>query len=163
MKWRRHIVRSGSVCALLAWALGAVLLGLGNAFIKPVETGLLQFDRATPAAHVFAPVDPHLVGADAMALQHTHHADPSNEPAHPDSPASHHETPHHEASGPLPAHCLFCLDGLSASSISLVTFYLTPVLGATTHLRSVTSSVGFADTSLTPPVRAPPALPILQA
>ena len=38
MDWRQKITGSGLTLSLLAWSFGALLLGLGNAFIGPVDT-----------------------------------------------------------------------------------------------------------------------------
>jgi hypothetical protein len=158
MNWRQQISRSGAALSLLAWSFGAILLGLGNAFIGPVDTGLTQLDRSsiTLTTDERKAVDPLLSNADAKHLLHTHHTVSEDDAAQVRSLAPHHQTTHHDATGPLPAHCLFCLDGLSPLSIPPLDLYSAPAFDTAANLRFAALSLGFPYTGLIPPVRAPP-------
>lgn len=158
MNWRQQIIRSGSELSLLAWSFGAVLLGLGNAFIGPVDTDFSQLDRSpiALAADGHRPVNSQLSSADTKHSQHTHLTAVEDDGAQSPDLAPHHQTPHHDRAGPLPAHCLFCLDGLSPLSIPPLDPYSAPAFAAAGNLRLATLSRAFSYTALTPPVRAPP-------
>ena len=154
MNWRRQIIRTGSAMSLLAWSFGAVSLGLGNAVIGPVDTEFSQLDRSpiplTADGH--RPVNSHLGPADAKHPPHTHLTAAKDDAAQSPGVAPR----HHDPTGPLPAHCLFCLDGLSPLAVPTLDLFSTPAFGAAGNLRLATLSREFSPTTLSPPVRAPP-------
>jgi hypothetical protein len=158
MNWRRQIIRTGSAMSLLAWSFGAVLLGLGNAVIGPVDIELSQLDRSpiplTADGH--RPVNSHLGPADAKHPPHTHLTAAKDDAAQSPGVAPHHQPRHHDPTGPLPAHCLFCLDGLSPLAVPTLDLFSTPGFAAAGNLRLATLSREFSHTTLSPPVRAPP-------
>ncbi len=146
MNWRRQIIRTGSAMSLLAWSFGAVLLGLGNAVIGPVDTEFSQLDRSpiplTADGH--RPVNSHLGPADAKHPPHTHLTAAKDDAAQSPGVAPHHQPRHHDPTGPLPAHCLFCLDGLSPLAVPTLDLFLRRPLPPLGTLRLATLSREFS-------------------
>lgn len=100
----RHPIFSltGIALSLFAWVFGAFLLGMGNAYFG--VDGEFAAQRVSE-----------------QSTQHDHHQlvgyglnDAGNQPRTGSLGHSAHATPNE----PLPAHCLFCLDGLAATSDS---------------------------------------------
>jgi len=88
--------RAGIALSLFTWIFGAFLLGMGNAYFGVSSE---HTDSAETAQHAHQP----------LAGQGQH--DVGNEPRA--GSAAH--SAHAEPNEPLPAHCLFCLDGLAAT------------------------------------------------
>ena len=99
--------RIGTALCLSAWVFGAFLLGLGNAYFGgsgDFNARADTVDSTSHAHHPFAQHNLHDVGRD----QHALHA--------PSSTGSMAHSAHAGSNEPIPAHCLFCLDGLAATS-----------------------------------------------
>jgi len=158
MDWRQKITGSGLTLSLLAWSFGALLLGLGNAFIGPVDTEFSGLHGASLSSTALdrESADQHSMGVHTEQPPAFHYADLGSDGTHAHGSAPHQQTAHHEASGPLPAHCLFCLDGLSASAFPPLDIHCAPVFGAANSERFKAPSIGLCFSHLTPPVRAPP-------
>jgi len=170
MASRHHIIRLGFTLSLLAWSFGAVLLGLGNAFIAPVEMAVI--DRS-PEAHT----QPNLTTTTAQHTgshhhseahqsqqdQHSHHKAMATEavPAADANPG--HQSAHHDTTGALPAHCLFCLDGLAPSTLPQINLDTKPALSTADNPGLCKPSVGFCQVVMTPPLRSPPVHQFAQA
>lgn len=97
----RHPIlsRTGIALSLVAWVFGAFLLGMGNAHFGVSGE---QAGSAATTQHAHQP----LAG-------HGRH-DVDNEPRTGSVGHNAHAAPNE----PLPAHCLFCLDGLAATGDS---------------------------------------------
>lgn len=159
MNWRLHILRPGYFLTLFAWAFGAILLGLGNAFIGPVTLNAPALPGGSEIAATQQLHSLHHLGHEGDDLVHGHHT------ATTDSGSRHDQTPsnghgHHSLSGALPAHCLFCLDGLSPSAVALISLGLQPHSEPSISRPLQTPFAVVFDLVQTPKVRAPPLLPL---
>lgn len=159
MNWRLLILRPGYSLTLFAWAFGAILLGLGNAFIGPVAVKAPASPGGSEIAATQQLNSPHHLEHEGDDLVHGHHT------ATADSVSGHSQTAsngqgHHSLSGALPAHCLFCLDGLSPSAVMLIRLGLKPHSEPSVSLPPQTSFAVVFDLVQTPKVRAPPLLPL---
>ena len=97
----------GIALSLSAWIFGAFLLGMGNAYFGVTGEFGAHTDTADSNQHAhqqFAKYGLHDVDHDQHAL-HTS-----------SSTGSMGHSVHAGANEPLPTHCLFCLDGLAATS-----------------------------------------------
>ena len=163
MGWRHRIFRSGFTLSLLAWGFGAVLLGLGNAFIGPVEKVSTDMGSGghsqlslTSTAHANIDRHQHQPEKSANSGQDTHQHSSKTGAVQSSGSVAAHQTSHHATTGALPAHCLFCLDGLSPSSLPRLYLYPGPALGTAKNSTRCKPSIGFCYADVSPPARAPP-------
>lgn len=119
----KHLfLRIGFTLALCAWVFGALLLGAGNAYFgvtggqEPTAHSANKHSDAANVAHEFGT-------GHADHLAHEGHGSHANHRAIRKVDHSGH-SPFGE---PLPAHCLFCIDGLAAT-VALVALLLSQLI-----------------------------------
>jgi len=137
----------GISLSLSAWIFGAFLLGMGNAYFGVTGEFGAQTDTENSNQHApqqFAQYDLHNVDHDHDAL---HTSSSTKSMGH---------SVHAESNEPLPAHCLFCLDGLAATSDTIPGVRALFAELSSLHRLAQYTRI-FADSNLPrPATRAPP-------